>query len=288
MFKLISNRATTHSARHVEKSFLNLQKEFSLRNNLQVNGKLVKILLLDKHQPLDISRTKLYQDIILPNKNCLFLGTTPTVNFKKDSKDTYLQSIYPGHNFSFITDEEGEVFSSISKRPDTNKPLGFQKRIDDQRLEGMPSQIRLYAPRYTTVQEDLLKWLERAFVVSSYPLYLHIFPLIGLGIDVGEYQRNVKTLLETKTPYSLCSWVHPDSASRIIRASNCNSDVQKAIFGIDIHEVQDMFCQEAAIKMASEFATAQEYGLAVDALGLNHGIEKSLLSSESYLPPFLA
>ncbi|KTC77106.1 hypothetical protein [Legionella brunensis] len=283
MFKLFFKNQTVVKNISNSRMFSTFHKEFGLVNSSRQNGKIVKVLLSEKDKLQD-SREKIYKDIILPHKNCLFIGTTPTVHYKQD----YLQSIYPGHNFSFMTDNNGSVTASVSKRPDTSKPLALYKRIPDGRLSNLPSSVRLYAPLYTSLPEDLLKWLERANRVSSYPLYLHIFPITPkLAIDVHQYKTNINYLLQDKHPYSLFSWVHPEG-ERFIRASNCNSDVQKAIFGLDLHEVQDMFCQEAAMTMALQFAKPEEYQKAVELLGFNQGIEKSPLTSDSYLPAFTA
>ncbi|CEK09729.1 hypothetical protein [Legionella hackeliae] len=259
-------------------------KEFSLANLSAHKGKILRVSLADKNQ-VQSCYEDIYQEIILPHKNSLFIGTIPTVRYSKD----YLQTIYPGHNFSFITDNMGKVSASVSKRPDTNKPIAVQKRINDKRLESFPAVFNLYEPHYTSLPEDLKKWLERAKLVSGCCLFFQIFPLAPeLGLSPHKYKANVNGLLQDKIPYSLFSWIHPTDAERIIRASNCNSAIQKAIFGEDIHEVQDMFCQEAAMTIGRELAKSAEYEKAVEFLQLNQGIEKSSLTSENYLPIFTA
>ncbi|KTD16791.1 hypothetical protein [Legionella jordanis] len=258
-------------------------KEFSLLN--QKRAKLLKIQYGGREELIPHSIESLIRRIIFPHSNCLFIGTTPTTQSRSRN---FLQPLYPGHNFSFITDATGKITSSISKRPDRTKPIAQRARIGDSRLTNMPSSIQLYAPRYTTVQEDLQTWLQRAACVENYHLFFHIFPLSSeLGLDPVLYKKNVDQLVNDQRPYSLCSWIHPDNTHRIIRASNCNSDLQKAVLGLEKYEVQDMYCQEAAITIASEFAVRDEYFQAVKELAFDEGIEKSELSSESYLPIFV-
>lgn len=260
-------------------------KQFALSVDKKKLGNIVKILLSNKENSLATIQEEIFKTLITPNKNCLFIGTTPTVRYSKD----FLMSIYPGHNFSFMTDSSGQVSVSISKRPDTNKPLMEQKRVPDKRFKEQPSVVKLFEPHYTTPKEDVMKWLERAQLVSSYPLYFHIVPLIpGLAFDPKQYKTNVHSIVEERRPYSLFSWIHPHG--RFIRASNCNSDVEKAIFGEDNLEVQDMSCQEAVIAMVAKLAnpTATDYLEAAKTLGLNDGIEKSSITSEDYMSSFTA
>ncbi|HHF7345149.1 TPA: hypothetical protein ACPSKE_001021 [Legionella feeleii] len=256
--------------------------EFSLATTPKQTGKIVKILFSGNSNPL----STLSKSLIEPHKNSLFIGTTPTTT---SLTSTFGKSVYPGHNFSFITDENGAIACSMSKRPDTNRVVSKQKRIPDPRFKDLPLDLRVFLPQFTSVEEDLKKWFERAKSLPHYPLFFHIIPLVpGLSINAKTYRENVEYLLAEKANYTLHSTLHP-LYDRYIPASNCNSATEQAIFGPHTRSVQDMFCQEAVMEMVSKLVEDKEkYLQTSDSLGLTQGIEKSEITEENYRALFTA
>lgn len=249
--------------------------EFGLAGIPKQSGKIVKVLISGTSDPV----STICKSLIAPHKNSLFIGTTPTTRLKS----TFMNGLYPGHNFSFITDGNGAIACSMSKRPDTSQVVSQQKRVPDPRFKDQTLDLRVFLPRFASVEEDLKKWAEKAKSFPKYPLFFHIIPLVpGLRIDAKIYRQNVEYLLTEKANYSLHSSLH-QFYDQYIPANNCNSATEQAIFGPGTRSVQDMFCQEAAITMVSKFADKElEYLRISDSLGLMQGIEKSEIPEDNY------
>ncbi|PJE13939.1 hypothetical protein [Legionella sp.] len=225
----------------------------------------------------------LQTSIIQKNKNSLFIWTTPTTRLNSNYED----SIYPGHTFSSVTDEQGKTVCFISKRPNTTTVLGEHQRVPDTRFKNQSGKTRLFTPRFSTIQEELEQWYKRSVAVQEYPLFVHIIPFHDkLGLDVETYKSNVNYLLGSQEPYTLFSFLHP-SGNRYIRAANCNSATEQSIFGLNSTSVQDLSCQDAAMKIVMRLIKSKySYITAAEYLGLSKEIEPSTIPEDLYYASF--
>ncbi|MFV0820921.1 hypothetical protein [Legionella micdadei] len=245
-------------------------------------GQLLRVNLAGKTASPK-AKLEIEQEIIKKNKNSLLIWTTPTQRLKSDYDDC----IYPGHNFSSVTDDNGETACSMSKRPDTTSMIGERKRIPDPRFKNQCRTTRLFSPRYPSVQEELIQWLKRAAAAPEYPLFVHVLPLHPpLEVNLASYRSNVELLRSLQEPYSLFSFLHP-CGDRYIRAGNCNAATEQSIFGANSASIQDLSCQEAAMKIVTRLLKTQhDYLNAADDLGLTQGIEPSTISEDLYQSSF--
>lgn len=256
-------------------------QHFELEKERQFSGKLIKILVSEADEKPETVVNYLRKKIVKENPNSLFVWTTPTSRLNGQ----HGEFIYPGHNFSSITDKEGETVSFLSKRPDTKAVLGERRRIPDNRFTNSNLTTKLFRPHFTTVEEEIEKWVNRALLVPAYPLYVHVIPLVnGVELDIDTYKDNVKQIMEMEEPYTLYSWAHPN-ADHYIPASNCNSATEQSIFGPGAVSVHDLYCQEAAMKIVSRFLKLNKqsgYLHYSELLGLANGIEPSTIPEERY------
>lgn len=239
-------------------------------------GSVIKLQLSNWQITLNQLKTA-FQELIGVNK--LHLLTMPTHRLTGDYPDL----VYAGHNASFITNVSGAITASMSKRQG-KECLGVRKRIPDARFP-TASTVGVFAPRFTTIDEELAIWHKRATLCASYPLYLHTLPLHGsFSVRAEVYQHNVQYLLEQNEPYTLYSSVSA-SSDRYIAASNCNTTTEKALFGYRyLTETQDQFCQQAVFKMASKLTNnSADYQRKAQHLKLTQGSEACAISPETYL-----
>ncbi|KTD35927.1 hypothetical protein Lnau_0911 [Legionella nautarum] len=246
-------------------------------------GQLIKINSNTKDTNLETVLEVLQTTIIGKNKNSLFIWTTPTTRLTSSYED----SIYPGHNFTSVTNEQGETVSFISKRPNTTNVLGEHKRVPDARFKNQSGKTKLFTPRFATIKEELEQWHKRSLVVDDYPLFVHIIPFHDkLDLDLETYKSNVNYLLGSQEPYTLFSFLHP-SGNRYIRAANCNTTTEQSIFGLHSTSVQDLACQDAAMKLVMRLIKSKySYLSAAENLGLTKEIEPSTIPEDLYYASF--
>lgn len=256
---------------------------FKLSDKLHHEGKLVKVFVSKDSEEQQTTWETLQKEIIQPNKNSLFIWTTPTTRFISQ----HGEHIYPGHNFSSVTDETGKTVCTMSKRPDIKTVLGERKRVPDSRLNNQPMTTRLFSPRYTTVEEEIELWLKRACLVREYPLFVHIIPLVSeLELDIASYKDHVDYLMQLKEAYTLFSFIHP-YGDHYIPAGNCNSATEQSIFGLGPVSVHDLSCQEAAMNIVSRILKSRpDYLETAKALGLTKGIESPTIPEDFYRSAF--
>ncbi|KTD31453.1 MULTISPECIES: hypothetical protein [Legionella] len=257
-------------------------RQFKMSAELPHLGKLLKINVTTQSAQ---SKTilEVADQISKNNKNSLLIWTTPTLRLKSEYDDC----IYPGHNFSSVIDERGEIACSMSKRPDTTSMIGERNCVPDPRFKNQERTTRLFSPCYPSVQEEILQWFKRASAVPEYPLFIHAIPILScLGLSITSYRDNVENLRGLQEPYTLFSFVHP-CGDRYIRAGNCNAATEKSIFGVNSGSVQDLSCQEAAMKLVTRLLKQpHEYLHAAEDLGLTQGIEPSSIPEDLYHSSF--
>lgn len=246
-------------------------------------GQLVKINASNKDTSIESVLEVLQTTIIEKNKNSLFIWTTPTTRLTS----SYDDSIYPGHNFTSGTNEQGETVCFISKRPNTTTILGEHTRIPDTRFKNQSGKTKLFTPRFATIKEELEQWHKRSLVVEDYPLFVHVIPFHDkLGLDLETYKSNVNYLLGSQEPYTLYSFLHP-SGNRYIRAANCNTTTEQSIFGLNSTSVQDLACQDAVMKLVMRLTNSKyTYLSAAENLGLTKEIEPSNIPEDLYYASF--
>jgi hypothetical protein len=285
MYRLFAAKG---SLRQIIKSSLPLSiytMPFKLSNQLSgYAGSVTKVMLSGKTYDLQTTITTLQRQIIKPNKNALFIWTTPTTR----SNATHGDGIYPGHNFSLVTDEIGNTVCSMSKRPNTKIVLADRERIPDSRFKNQSKKVTLYAPRYTSFEEEIAQWAQRGLVVANYPLFVHIIPFAAtLGLDVATYKEHVENIKRMSEPYSLCSFLKPYS-DHYVPAGNCNKATEQSIFGMSSLSTHDSYCQEAAKNMVLRYIKlkSDSYLNTADTLGLTHGIESPNIPEDLYRASF--
>lgn len=130
-------------------------------------------------------------------------------------------------------------------------------------------------------------WERKALTVSEYPLFLHIIPLKSeLNISAETFKNNVQDIFFYNSPYSLHSTIHP-TADHLIPPANCNGAVHEALFGTPNAMVQNMFCQEAVMKIVKPFIQHWDlYEELAIKIGLTKGIKSFLIEEENYRPAF--
>ncbi|MDP1604696.1 MAG: hypothetical protein Q8M03_15695 [Legionella sp.] len=260
------------------KPMTTMVRDFQLAHSKH-HGKIVKILLSERYKNTSDMWQYLRENIIKSHPHSLFVWTAPTSR----SKGQHGDFIHPGHNFSSVTDETGEIVSFMSKTPDSTSVLRELKRVPDKRFENLPQTMGVFKPLFTSVRTEFAKWSKRASLVQGYPLYVHILPLIGGREALKRFENNVIEIVEIAEPYRLLGSMHPDW-DQYIPASNCNSAVGQSIFGKeDCPAVHDLSCQEAAMQMVLKFVkNSADYIEQSNALGLTTGIEPPTISEDLY------
>lgn len=257
-------------------------KKFHLADEIQPRGSLIKVILSDSTKEPSSILDFLKNAVVRKNPNSLFIWTTPTHRMNSQHDEL----VYPGHNFSSTTDKDGETACFLSKRPDTNAVLGERRRIVDLRFTKQNRMTTLFRPYFSSVEEEIEKWVKRASAIPDYPLYIHVIPLETLDLDINTYKENVDYLIEMEEPYTLFSTRHPFS-DHYIRASNCNSATEQAIFGVVPPSVHDMSCQEAAMEIVTRLLKKPSDYLQHSAdLGLTKGIESPTIVEDLYRAGF--
>lgn len=271
---------------HTMVSSFNLAPSQLSNNEQPLQGKLIRIGVTGKTVPRHL-QTMVGEEIIKKHPNCLFIGTNPT----RRMKDSLIE-FHVGHSFAFVTGSDGKVVSSVSKRPNLKEVLEVRNCIPDPRFKNQQRSIRLYKPRYTTVEEDIQLWLNKAEEVPDYPLYFNILPLTpSLPIDAQTFKDNVDEIIEYDPIYALFDSVDPKDG-RHVRGDNCISATERAIFGPGSRTAQGMFCQEAAMTFILRLLTGHQkkstesYLSVVDEFGFNQGIEPPPACEENYRAAF--
>lgn len=257
-------------------------RQFRLNNQSESAGFLMKFDIKAGNNAALIKEQ--LDRTIQAHPDSMFILTTPTVRLHSE----YVSFPYPGHNFVFISNNNGKIQSCMSKRPDTKATLWKRARAGDTRFSASYSPlVWTYETRFTSYNEEITAWEKRALSVSEYPLFVHIIPLNSeLGINANSFQDNVYNVLLFRSPYSLHSTIHP-SAGHLIPAANCNGAVYESIFGTHDALIQDMYCQEAVMQIIKLFAKDWNlYENLANELGLTNGIESSLIEKEHYRPAF--
>lgn len=239
-------------------------------------GKIIKIMHTSSYTEQNVN------SLIKENADCLFIGTMPT----KRTKDVI--GFYSGHNFSFVTDKEGNVEICMSKRPNTSKQIGNRVRVEDSRLSNYSRKTHIYQPKFLSVSEEIQLWIDKAKKMVNYPIFFHIIPFSSnLDIDKENYTENVKTIIDFAEPYSLHSVIHPQY-QHVIPASNCNTATEASLFGFCKESTtHDMSCQEAVMSILLKLVgNKEDYLNDIKAMGLTDDIEKSTIAKENYYASF--
>lgn len=252
-------------SRLASRHFSTQKHRFKLSNNS--HGTLLKITYT--HLVNDAS--KHFAEILASYPNSLVIATEPTT--RSSSIDGYTKTFNPGHNFSLITDDKGNIDSCLSKRPNTKLVMGQRQRIFDARFIKLAPIIKIFAPLFTSWQEEINHWATKGSIHKKSALYLHIFPLHG-SVSSARYKTNVADIKDTAVPYSLHGTITP--WGDYIGASNCNDATIKSISLIK-NGIEQMFCQDAAKEMALSFIAEEQDKVAyiemATQLGLLQGIE---------------
>lgn len=263
-----------------KRSLSTYTKEFELAHESGQTGKLVKIVLSDQGQNTKAVWNSLQIDLMKSNPNSLFIWTMPTTR----STGQYHEFFYPGHNFTSATNDTGDTVCSMSKRPNTKMILGERKCAPDHRFKTQNNSVRQFQPRFTSVEEEIDVWLNRASSAKDYPLFVHIIPMDYLSdLDLETYKDNVDYLIAKEESYTLRSSVHPFIDDYFLPASNCNSASAESIFGKPLVSVHDLFCQEAAMKIVARFINNPvDYMQHTESMGLTQGIEPTASKEDDY------
>lgn len=246
-------------------------------------GELTKLVLHDKsaaYRPV----SQEFSALTKRNPNSLFTMTIPS----KMMHGEYGQFPYPGHNSVFITDGQGAISSFLSKRPDVKQLVSERLRAPNPLLPKSYSQkVRIYAPRFTSLEEELRYWIENAKTRADFPLYIHRFPLNSVfGVDAATFQRNVDYILEVDCYYSLHSTLHP-ILDRYIPAQNCNDSVQRAIWGEAKVTIGDMPTQQAVMAIVRRFIKdVPDYQRKCQRLGLMDSTQLPPIDIDLYQAQF--
>lgn len=219
-------------------------------------------------------------NLIKNNPNSAFVLTTPS-----QRKGKYIK---PGHTATWVTDEDGNILSHLSKRNSNEvlgvKPRAYDSRFNDQELK-MP--VRLFKPRYTSVQEELVTWEKSTAVDPHYPLYIHIIPLEKqTGLTVEKYRNKVDEIMEKDLFYSLFSY----ETFKTVKAQNCNEVTWRVLMDPEeCLEHHDMSCQEMVIHIMRKYMQEQadEYMEIAREAGLLEGVEKPELREAVVYAPVM-
>lgn len=252
---------------------------FELNNSSSSRAKLIKIIHPQSasHQVVNA----VHNQVIKAHPNSLLVWTMPTVRINKQ----HVEGILPGHNFSSITNEKGEIVCTLSKRPDTTAVLGEYPRIDDDRFTKQSKLVRVFRAQYPSSHQEIHHWEDYARKTNDYPLFVHIIPLDEeLGLSAERYQHDAEFLKQMYNIYSLHDWFNRE-LGRFIRASNCNDITKKVISGShhknDEQNPELKFCQDAIIDMMKRFAkNPSDYFNQAHAVGLTRWIEPANLCKE--------
>lgn len=281
MFSFYKSSKPIHRKNY--KSFSTNVVPFVLKDSNQSEGVIIKVSS-EKSSESSVELKQQLHHFIEVNPGSLFILTTPTIKLNT----VYGDIPNPGHNFAFITDLAGSIKTCVSKRPQTGEILAERKRAPDERFQEHYSPVvRIYNSRFTTYEEEIENWAARAVKVSDFPLYMHVIPLQPeLGVNKEVFDKNVKQIIASDNFYSLHSTVHPNG-DHFIPASNCNGAVYNSIFGNHDNLIQDMFCQEAVMKMMKPFVKNwSSYEKSAATLGLTKGIETSPIQEDNYRASF--
>lgn len=261
----------------------NQTKDFALKGIPEINGQLIKVNF-EGVTPCESVVQRIFSQFIKPKPHCLFIVTSPTTQLHGE----YKSFPFPGHNFTFISNSNGEISCVMSKRANTQAVLTQRKRAPDERFDATYSPtVRIYAPRFTTYAEEVTTWMKKAASCKDYSLYINVIPLNDrLNITNNTFHDNVRTIVSFNQPYVLHSSLHP-TADHYIAANNCNSAIFEAIFGTSDTLIQDLYCQEAVTKIVGHFANNnREYQEIANTLGLTNGIKHSPLVADNYRAQF--
>jgi len=219
--------------------------------------------------------------LIKNNPNSAFILTTPS-----QRKGQYIK---PGHTATWVTDEDGEILSYLSKR-NSNEVLGVKPRAYDSRFNDKELQtpVRLFKPRYTSPQEELVTWKQSTEFDPHYPLYLHIIPLQEYaGLTVEKYKNKVQEIMENDLFYSLFSY----ETFKTVKAQNCNEVTWRVLMDPEEEclEYHDMSCQEMVVYIMRKYMQGQadEYMEMAKEAGLLEGIEKPELREAVVYAPVM-
>jgi hypothetical protein len=230
------------------------------------------------------------ENIIKPNS--LNLITTPTEKVKTDD----YSKLEPGHNFPVITDNENKIIYTMSIRPNTTESVGTVKALSDPRIKA-DNIIKLYRPLYTSIEDEIIKWINLALRNQNYSMFIHTIPLETGLVDKEEFGKNVEKIIAQNTPYSLLS--HQQENGTFKKAHNCNSGSGQAIFGtfewraMEDYDRYDDSTQKIAYEiMTKKFVkNKEEYLEIITKLGLKDNIffdtpQLTNTDSENFLSSF--
>ncbi|KTC73770.1 hypothetical protein Lbir_1032 [Legionella birminghamensis] len=228
-------------------------------------------------------------DMVKKYPNSLFIGVTPTQKMSKGS------GLYPGHGFSFLTDQKGGILGHISKRPNTASVVDKRNAFRDPQFEGKSSneilneEMNVYSPQYSVFETDITKWHERSRNLEGhYPLLLVQLPLgPGVKVTLKEYLSRTTDLITEKEPYHL----YPTRKDgRMLRPNNCLTAVARVVLGIEYYSTlcDSMYCQQALVELVKCIVqNSDDFVRKAQELQLLEGVEHCPLSNEDFLGPFL-
>lgn len=252
--------------------FSSMSREITCSKNPLMRIKLIKCT---GGSPNSI---KLVNEIIESHPNSWFVFATPSQRIQHENSPY----IRPGHSGSFITDKNGRIPTDIdaylSKRR-SEEYLGSKPRVYDSRFNAqeLGSQVRLYAPLFTSIPEELQTWHKLTEYDPNYPLFIHIVPLCEeAGITAEKYRKTVAEIKEKDVIYSLFSF----ESFKTVRAQNCNEATWRVwkmmTNSMDMAENHDMSCQEMVINIMKSLMNhdVEQYLQLAEEIGLTDHIEK--------------
>ncbi len=190
------------------------------------NGKIIKLNLNVDIENFRKDQDNVFEKVLvtiegsIPN-NHLWIMTVPTRNVKIG----YNSKFEPGHNWSGIKNEKGEIEEVLSLRPDTTISYGECNVIEDPRFPNRKS-VTLYKPRFTSQIEEIKKWMNDA-ITGDTPLFIHVVPL-DIGINGKKYKETSSQIKEQSRAYSLLSY-YDERTKRLIKPNNCNAVTEEAV-----------------------------------------------------------
>ncbi|MBI2786088.1 MAG: hypothetical protein HYX60_07215 [Legionella longbeachae] len=225
----------------------------------------------------DVSKDWLYNNVFKKNPDCLITFTTPTIRL-----NSKYEMIFPGHNFALVTNQNGEVDTCMSKRPNTKKILDSKKRASDPRLsEKYAPFIPIYESYFSSYTEEFIHWIKRASLCKSYPMFIHIIPFSSGLITAKSFKQNVEQIILFDDSYRL----HPtiNEGGQLFVAANCNDNTYKTIFWSYKPILSEMCCQESIMHTMIPFVkNTNEYEEVAKESGLTKDIEPVTRKEEDY------